>query len=52
MIKFQSKQKFVSTFRHLTKRIMALVYRSIFFVYLIMLAPEGDDEDDTFKLTM
>ena len=35
----QYEQHFATTFRHLTKEIMVLVYHNIFFVYLTVLAP-------------
>ena len=39
MKKNQFKQHIAITFRHLTKNIMVLVYRSIFPLYLTVLAP-------------
>ena len=47
----QFKQCFATTFRPLTKKIMVLVYRSIFLVHFTMLAPipfEGDGLDVNF----
>ena len=40
MKKFQFKQHFATTFRHLTNTIVVLVYQSIFFVHLTVLAPK------------
>jgi hypothetical protein len=35
------KQHFATTYRRLTKKIMASIYRSIFLVHFTMLAPKA-----------